>query len=79
MITKVYEVTCDYCGTCLNHYIGKKPTMEELREDGFSTTATKVFCNESVFYNRHHLDYRGLIPMGLAIEAPKDMYNKMEE
>lgn len=24
--------------------------------------------------NAHHLDYRGLIPMGLAIEAPKDMY-----
>lgn len=46
MITKVYEVTCDYCGTGLNHYMGKKPTMEELRNDGFVTTATKVFCNE---------------------------------
>ena len=22
----------------------------------------------------HHLDYRGLIPIGLALEAPKDMY-----
>jgi hypothetical protein len=21
------------------------------------------------FYNKHHLDYRGLIPMGLAIDA----------
>ena len=26
------------------------------------------------FLNAHHLDYRGLIPMGLAFEAPKDMY-----
>ena len=26
------------------------------------------------FYNEHHIDYRGLIPMGLALEAPKDMY-----
>ena len=26
--------------------------------------------------NVHHFDYRGLIPMGLAIEAPEDMYNK---
>lgn len=26
------------------------------------------------FYNKHHLDYRGLIPMGLALEATKDMY-----
>ena len=25
--------------------------------------------------NAHHFDYRGLIPRGLALEAPKDMYN----
>lgn len=25
--------------------------------------------------NTHHFDYRGLIPMGLALEAPEDMYN----
>ena len=24
--------------------------------------------------NENHFDYRGLIPMGLALEAPKDMY-----
>lgn len=24
--------------------------------------------------NVHHFDYRGLIPMGLALEAPEDMY-----
>ena len=28
------------------------------------------------YFNKNHLDYRGLIPMGLAIEAPKDMYSK---
>lgn len=26
------------------------------------------------FYNSHHFDFRGLVPMGLALEAPKDMY-----
>lgn len=30
------------------------------------------------FYNSHYLDYRGLIPMGLALEAPEGMYNKEE-
>lgn len=45
-IIKCYEVTCDYCGTCINHYIGRKPTMQELRNDGFATTATKVFCDD---------------------------------
>lgn len=33
------------------------------------------FCNELVFYNSHHLDYRGLIEKGLALEAPEGMYN----
>ena len=27
------------------------------------------------FYNKHHLDYRGLIEKGLALEAPEGMYN----
>lgn len=27
------------------------------------------------FLNSHYFDYRGLIPMGLAIEAPEGMYN----
>ena len=26
------------------------------------------------WFNSHHFDYRGLIPMGLALEAPEDMY-----
>jgi len=27
------------------------------------------------YLNAHHLDYRGLIQMGLALEAPEGMYN----
>lgn len=26
------------------------------------------------YLNAHHFDFRGLIPMGLALEAPEDMY-----
>ena len=26
------------------------------------------------FYNSNHIDYRGLIPKGLALEAPEEMY-----
>ena len=29
--------------------------------------------------NTHHFDYRGLIEKGLALEAPKDMYNIKEQ
>jgi hypothetical protein len=31
------------------------------------------------FYNSHHFDYRGLIEKGLALEAPKGMYNIKEK
>jgi len=34
-----------------------------------------LFTIELDYYNSHHLDYRGLIPMGLALPAPEDMYN----
>lgn len=37
------------------------------------------FCNELIFYNSHHFDYRGLIPMELALEAPKDMYTEEDK
>lgn len=30
--------------------------------------------NAADFYNKYHFDYRGLIPMGLALEAPEGMY-----
>ena len=31
------------------------------------------------YLNSIHVDYRGLIPKGLAIEAPKGMYNNKEK
>jgi hypothetical protein len=46
-----------------------KLTKEELEELEFLTDSDYVdYCNE------HHIDYRNLIPKGLALEAPEDMY-----
>ena len=56
---------------------------EEEREEyemlqvypGFKTNHTDL-TDMYDFLNAHHFDYRGLIPMGLALEAPEDMYKK---
>ena len=49
MIAKWYEVTCDYCGEVINHYIGRKPSIYELKADGAVCTATKQFCCSQCF------------------------------
>jgi len=36
------------------------------------------FQNREDYLNSKHFDHRGLIPMGLALEAPDGMYNKEE-
>lgn len=52
-------------------------TEEEIRALG---ARVKINPAEGLDYlNANHFDYRGLIPMGLAIEAPKDMYNFNKE
>lgn len=47
-------------------------------EGGMSTVELADIIGFQDWLNRNHFDYRGLIPMGLALEAPKDIY-KMEE
>ena len=48
--------------------------------DGWHPYFYQQMCNlpnlENMFnwLNKHHFDYRGLIPMGLALEAPENMY-----
>lgn len=51
MIEKWYEVTCDYCGTGINHYIGNKPTKEEMKDDRIVCTSTKQFCSNECYAN----------------------------
>ena len=45
---------------------------------GYATAYNQeIFCATSMidFFNKHHLDYRGLIEKGLALAAPVGMYN----
>ena len=56
-------------------------TEEEIKEYGklciiYDTSGTVLFdINGLNWFNAHHLDYRGLIEKGLAIEALEGMYN----
>ena len=58
-------------------------TEEEDKEWQYYKNAIVESCDEKLGYkigalhswfNSHHFDYRGLIPMGLALKALKDMY-----
>ena len=46
-------------------------TEEENDEKDNLSDETEIFD----WLLKNHFDYRGLIPKGLALEAPKDMYN----
>jgi hypothetical protein len=46
----------------------------ELGDIMLDLGSSNVMANVIDFYNERHLDYRSLIPMGLALEAPEDMY-----
>lgn len=49
----------------------EKKEYENCYQSDDTTTATLLID----FYNKKHFDYRGLIKIGLAIEAPEGMYN----
>lgn len=60
-----------------NFYCGYKPYYEE--EDCGERYLTEYDMPDYIdWLNTHHFDYRGLIPMGLALEAPEGMYKKEE-
>ena len=49
--------------------------LEFESHDGCNDYIGYCFCSKIVdWLNAHHFDYCGLIPMGLALEAPEGMY-----
>ena len=56
--------------------------FKTVDKDGHFSGHTVLFfnnvysLNQMDWLNENHFDYRGLIPMGLALEAPKGMYKE---
>ena len=61
----------EYCDACVED---EKSWVWAGKEYKF----TPVTHREE-FLNSHHFDYRGLIEKGLALEAPEDMYTKLNK
>ena len=65
-------------------YLRPMSSMTEEEHNEYSNLYQSVYYKDSPteldlsniidFLNTHHFDFRGLIPMGLALEAPEGMY-----
>lgn len=65
---EVKEICADY----LDEWENAETVVDRWKLDA------KTSYLRSAFYNSHHLDWNGLIPMGLALEAPDEMYKKID-
>ena len=60
-------------------YLRPMSSMTDDEDDELNSARMGNYGEDVDWLNAHHFDYRGLIPMGLALEAPEDMYNFNEE
>jgi len=61
--------------TCKPYLRPMSSMTEEERQEYGLVLCDEVSINQYDWLNAHHFDYRNLIEKGLALEAPKDMYN----
>jgi len=66
-------------GDTVKPYLRPMSSMTEEEKEEMAKMSTLINSITLVkelgdWLNAHYLDYRGLIPMGLALEAPEDMY-----
>ena len=66
------EDTQEYLYTSYYVYFGHKE--EDVEDDEITIKSAPLNYFPIDWLNAHHFDYRGLIPMGLALEAPEDLY-----
>jgi len=46
MITRYFQVICDYCGHNINDYYKNPPSYQELKKDNIVIYNKKHFCND---------------------------------
>ena len=68
-------INADYIIDDVKPYLRPMSSMTE-EEEAFVYNGHIEFWIREDYCNEHHLDFRGLIPMGLALEAPEGMYKQ---
>lgn len=57
-------------------YLRPLSSMTDEEHKEYEQWLPDGYCIDTIdWLNKNHFDYRGLIPMDLALEAPKDMYS----
>ena len=71
---KIQGRNCDYGEATI--CVSKSLYPRILYDDNKPVKINVYYPNPVIqdWLNAHHFDYRGLIPMGLALEAPEEMY-----
>ena len=79
----------DWCEISWKPYLRSMSSMTEDEDKEFALIQTDFYVDGFLYpfaatnmvdwLNAHHFDYRGLIEKGLALEAPKRMYNTKTE